>query len=311
MPPTKRELPAVARHDPHDDARLSALLFLVTALWGLNMVALKAIASHYEPAVMAVERSAIATLCMLALLWRRRGRVTQPRSSKRQYATVLLCALLMVYLNQTLLAGGLKRTTATNASIAIALSPLVSSLLVALMLRERIGMRRAIGVLLGFGGVVFVVLKTRGANLGAASLGDAMVVASVVTFAAGSVFLQRLARDTDSLYASAMIFGAGTLMLLVHTAFLDTAGSVESWAPGVWPVVLVLFSSLIATAFGNLAWNYAIVKIGVARVSIWFYWVPLFGVGFSAALLGEALSPWHGVGLLAVIGGTILGTRRS
>ena len=61
------------------------------------------------------------------------------------------------------------------------------------------------------------------------------------------------------------------------------APGVAAWFPGFWPLMLVLFSSLVATAFGNLAWNYAIVKIGVSRVSLWFYWVPVFGVGFAAA----------------------------
>lgn len=34
---------------------------------------------------------------------------------------------------------------------------------------------------------------------------------------------------------------------------------------------------------------------------------PVFGVGFAALLLGEGLSVWHAVGLVAVIAGTALG----
>jgi drug/metabolite transporter (DMT)-like permease len=48
----------------------------------------------------------------------------------------------------------------------------------------------------------------------------------------------------------------------------------------------------------------------VARVAPWFYWVPVFGVGFVALRLGEALSAWHAVGLAAVLAGTAAGTRR-
>jgi drug/metabolite transporter (DMT)-like permease len=99
-------------------------------------------------------------------------------------------------------------------------------------------------------------------------------------------------------------------MLLVHTAAVGAGPDVAAWLPGFWPLMLMLFSALIATAFGNLAWNHAIAKIGVARVSLWFYWVPIFGVGFAALLLGEPLSVWHAVGLAAVIAGTAIGTRR-
>jgi drug/metabolite transporter (DMT)-like permease len=72
----------------------------------------------------------------------------------------------------------------------------------------------------------------------------------------------------------------------------------------------VLFSGLAATAFGNIVWNRAIATIGVARTAIFLYWVPIFGVAFAALLLGEALSWWHLLGFVAVMGGTWLGTRR-
>ena len=299
---------------PHDritrpeGRQLAALLLLVTALWGLNMAAMKTIASYFDPAVMATERAGIAAVFMGLMLWRQRRTRRRTRMTRDQLATVIACAVLMVYLNQILLSAGLVRTSATNASVAIALSPLVSSLMAALMLRDRLGYLRIAGVALGFGGVLIVVLQSPGARVAEAGLGDAMVVASVVTFSVGGVLVQRLARETDALHASAMIYACGTFMLAVHTAVVGAATNVKAWVPGFWPLMLVLFSSLIATTFGNLAWNHAIVRLGVARVSLWFYWVPVFGVGFAALLLGETLTAWHGVGLVAVIAGTALGT---
>lgn len=272
------------------------------------MTAMKTISSYFDPAVMATERAAIAALFMGAMLWQQRETLPRARMTRHQLGTVLVCALLMVYVNQILLAAGLVRTTATNASVAIALSPLVSSLMAALILRERIRSSNIAGVVLGFGGVLLVVLQSKSARAAEAGFGDAMVVASVVTFAIGGVLIQRLARETDALYASAMIYAFGTLMLALHTIAVGAAPALDAWMPGFWPLMLVLFSALIATAFGNLAWNHAIVKIGVARVSLWFYWVPVFGVGFAALLLGETLTIWHAAGLLIVIVGTALGT---
>lgn len=290
---------------------LSALLLLVTCLWGLNMTALKSIAFHFHPAVMATERAAIAAIFMGSLLcWRHRDGRQLRRFTMRQSVLVLMCAVLLVYSNQVLISAGLAKTSATNGSVAVALSPLISSLMAALMLRERLGLSRLIGVALGFGGVLMVVLKTSGAQLAHAGTGDLMILASVVTFAIGGVLMQQLARDTDVLQANAMIYASGTAMLLVHTAAVGAAPDVVAWLPGFWPLMLMLFSALIATAFGNLAWNHAIAKIGIARVSLWFYWVPVFGVGFAALLLGEPLSIWHAIGLVAVIAGTAIGTRR-
>ena len=115
--------------------RISAVLLLVTALWGLNMTAMKTIASYFDPAVMATERAAVAAVFLGAMLWRQRATVQRTRMTRRQMVIVLACAALMVYFNQILLSAGLVRTTATNGSVAIALSPLVSSLMATLMLR--------------------------------------------------------------------------------------------------------------------------------------------------------------------------------
>ena len=50
----------------------------------------------------------------------------------------------------------------------------------------------------------------------------------------------------------------------------------------------------------------AIGRIGVARTTVFVYWVPVFGMGFSALLLGEALNAWYGLGLAMVLAGSRL-----
>ena len=49
----------------------------------------------------------------------------------------------------------------------------------------------------------------------------------------------------------------------------------------------------------------------MARTALYAYWVPIFGVLFAVLLLGEPVTIWHGVGLVAVLSGTWLGTRRA
>ena len=73
--------------------------------------------------------------------------------------------------------------------------------------------------------------------------------------------------------------------------------------------LMLLFSGLLATAWGALVWNRALVTLGVARTALYAYWVPIFGVLFAVGVLGEPLTVWHGVGLAGVLSGTWLGTR--
>lgn len=289
-------------------ASVHGLLIAAMAVWGLNLTVVKLLTAVFDPMLMASLRMLVACMGLTAILrWRRVGKVSV---SARQAGALVVCALLMVYANQIMFAEGMQRSTATNAALIMALSPLVSSMMAALAFRERLTLPRLAGVALGFGGVAAVVLSHPGAGLSSAGTGDILIVASVISFAAGGVVIQRLARQLPALWISWAIYLIGTALLVLHT-FLDaTPLSVASVFPGFGPWALVLFSGLAATTFGNIVWNQAIATIGVARTAIFLYWVPLFGVAFAALLLGEALTWWHLFGFVAVMCGTWLGTRR-
>jgi drug/metabolite transporter (DMT)-like permease len=74
---------------------------------------------------------------------------------------------------------------------------------------------------------------------------------------------------------------------------------------------VLLLSGAISTGLGNLLWNRSISLVGMARASVWIYWLPLFSVSLSVIFLGEPLTPWHVLGLLLVLAGTWLGSRRT
>jgi drug/metabolite transporter (DMT)-like permease len=284
------------------------------AVWGLNITVVKMLTATFDTLMLSTLRMGVACAALTGiLLWRRCG---VPMLNRRQLAAVAGCGVLMVYLNQILFAEGLRRSTATNGALIMALSPLVSALLAALAFRERLTLQRLAGVLLGFGGVAAAVLSHPGAGLSSASVGDVMLVASVVSFAVGGVVIQRLARQLHPLAISWAIYVIGAALLVLHTVLAPSArvvapavatasafGGLSTW----W---LVLFSGVAATAIGNLIWNRAIATIGVARTAVFLYWVPVFGVAFAALLLGEHLTWWHLAGFVAVMAGTWLGTRQ-
>ncbi|WP_228121971.1 DMT family transporter [Variovorax paradoxus] len=288
-------------------ASVQGWMLLAMLVWGVNVSVVKALTTSFETLPLSALRMGVACCALSAIvLWRRGG---VPRLTARQLAVMAGCAFLMVYGNQILFAQGLLRSTATNGALIMALSPLVSALMAALVFGERFTPRRMAGVALGFMGVAAVVLSHPGAGLSSAGIGDLMLALSVVSFAIGGVGVQRLARQIDPLSISWVIYVIGTLMLVVHTVLGPSRLGTAQLFPGVWPWALVLFSGIAATAAGNLIWNRAISVIGVARTAVFLYWVPVFGVLFAALLLGEVLTWWHLFGFAAVMTGTWLGTR--
>ena len=286
------------------------MLLLTMAVWGGNLSVVKLLIERLEPMWVSVLRMAVATLALWAVVhWR--GLAWPGAATWRQAGQFAACALLMVYLNQVCFTLGVQRTAAANAALIIALNPLVSALVAAALLGDRLSPARLLGVVLGFGGVAAVVLHRPGAALGHGSLGDLLVFGSVVAWVAGGVLVQRLARQFDSAMVSAAVFAIGTAMVAAHLA-LDPGSA--------WPaaslfdlrtVLLLAVSGLLASAVGALVWNRALTTLGVARTALYAYWVPIFGVAFAVIVLGEPLTVWHGIGLAGVLAGTWLGTRRA
>jgi drug/metabolite transporter (DMT)-like permease len=71
----------------------------------------------------------------------------------------------------------------------------------------------------------------------------------------------------------------------------------------------MLYSGVMATALGAVAWGRGIAALGVGRTANYLSWVPIFGVGFGAVLLGEPLNWWHALGLAGVLAGSVLAAR--
>ena len=76
---------------------------------------------------------------------------------------------------------------------------------------------------------------------------------------------------------------------------LREAGAAE-WAAAAWQVVG-------NTLFGFAAWSYLLARYDAAVVSPWALLIPVFGMGASAMVLGEALPAWKlGGGALVLAG---------
>lgn len=289
------------------DAWITPALMATMVAWGLNFPMVKTLTAWFDTSLLASLRMVVACAAYWVLMaWHGQR---WPRFTRRQWLGLGACALTMVYGNQMLFTSGMQRTGAANGALIMATSPMIASLLAAMAFGERLHARHLGAVVLGFGGVAVVVLHTPGAALSGAGLGDLLLVGCVIAYSMGGVIVQRLAPRVDMLHLSSVIYTLGMLMLLLHLA-IDQGPTltVARVFPGWWPWVLLVVSAVLATTLANWVWTSAIARIGVARTTVFVYWVPIFGMGFSALLLGESLNAWYGLGLLMVLAGSRLAT---
>jgi O-acetylserine/cysteine efflux transporter len=193
--------------------------------------------------------------------------------------------------------------TLTSAGVAAVLGntqPLMVVVLAALVLGERITRGKQLALLLGFSGVVLIASPAL-AVLGPETLaGSLLALASAAGLAVGSVVVKRLGGQLNLLTLTSWQLALGSLPLLVASLVFEGDAAVR-WTLEFAGLLFLL--ALVGTAFVTAAWYWLIQGDDVGRLSMFFFLVPVFGLGLAVWLLGEGVSLLQGLGLALVIGG--------
>ncbi len=229
-----------------------------------------------------------------------------PLPSRADLVPIGLLALSQTALQYAPFYMGLAHASGTNSSLVQGTSAFVQILLATLLFRqEQLTTRKLIGCLLGAGGVAMVVLRG-GGMVGTWSLqGEGLILASVIAGGCATCLMRRYGVTGDPLMLTGwqFVFGGATLAAL-GLAFGGrvSASSVVSFG------VLAYLAALSATAFS--LWSSLLKHNPVSRVAVFRFFIPVFGVIFSAVALGEAVPfaqlPALVLALALIVVGTVL-----
>ncbi len=285
---------------------------MTTFFWGGTFVAGKWAVGEAPPFFVAFLRFAIASLVLWALVaWGRRGsdeRFPLPEGGA-QWAGLFSLGLTGVFLYNFVFLTGLSWTSATNGSLIVAFNPLLTAVLSAWWLKERIRPVQAGGLLLALLGVGVVI--TRGSITVIRSLsfnpGDLLMLGAPLAWALYTIAGKKVLRCFTPLVATAYASLIGTVLLLPAAAL---EGSLLSGVHRltVYGWISVLQLSLLGTVVGFVWWYEGVELLGASRAAVFVNLVPLFGVLLSALILSESLVASQLTGGILVVLGVGIGT---
>lgn len=268
----------------------SAIFFAFAAIyliWGSTYLAIRVAVATMPPFAMAGMRFIAAGSLLFAWLWFR-GRA---RATPRQWRDNFLVAILLLLGGNAVVVWAEQKIPSGMTTLLISLSPLYMVLFDwALPQGTRPTFATALGLALGFGGVLFLMTghSADGATLDIwRCLG---LLGSSICWAAGSL-LSRYARDPAEPLTGATLqmLTGGVLMLLVGMARGETANfhfrDVTPRSFTAW-VYLVVAGSLIAYP----AYVYLLKHSTPARVSTYSYVNPVVAVFLGWLILGEPVT---------------------
>ncbi|QDX92142.1 DMT family transporter [Brevibacillus laterosporus] len=290
------------------DSYIYVILISVVCIWGLNVVMVKYL-SFFPPVLIAAIRMLIAAIVLTPILFIKKRE--KRKLSVKQWLFILAIGSSSIALHQILLAWGLQHSTAGSSSLILALNPLATTLLAAMFLSEKLTIRKSMGILLGFAGVIIAVTSKGNGQL-AFGLGEIIIFGSMLMYVAGGLFVRK-AKSTGlpvweltaySQWIGALILGVLTIGMYPTNIFQQLDTSVFTW-------FVILCSGGISSGLGSLGWNYGIQKIGASQTSIFLNGMPIASLLFAAWLIDEPLTYLAIVALVCTIAGVYLGATKS
>jgi len=283
-----------------------ALLCAVCVVWGLNFVVSKWIVvgdgvpggfSGLPPMFAVGIRFAIASVVLAPLL----------RPIPRDLPAIVGAAAVYGAAHFGLVHAGVLTASASAAAIVIQLGTPFTALLSVVMLGERIGWRRAVGIALAFSGVTLIAFEPDQLTL---SIGLAFIAAGAFCGAWGSILVKRLA-PIGAIRLQAWIVVCSTPMLLAGSLAAES-GQLEGLASGGWRLAgAQAFVVVGVTLFAHTAYVWLLRRYEASFISPLTLMSPVWGVVFGVTLMGDAMSAKFFVGAALALAGVAVVAMRT
>ena len=272
--------------------------------WGFNNVAIKLAIHDIPPLIQSSARSLIAALLVGA--WAQARGIFLFKRDGTLRAGILTGVLFA--LEFLLIYRGLVWTTATRGVLFLYLAPffvVIGSRW--LVPGDHFHLSQWLGLLLSFVGIVIAFGLPTPAADSRQVLGDLMLVGGAAAWAATTLTikasaLNRISAEKTLLYqlvVSAPLLGVGAIVFSERIAATPSAVAIGAFAYQTVYVVSITFT----------IWFVLVVRYSAARLSVFTFLTPLFGVAAGHLVLGDRLTPAFAVAVALVAAGLLLVNR--
>jgi drug/metabolite transporter (DMT)-like permease len=286
--------------------KVHGALTAVGVIYGINYSIAKEVMPHYiQPFGFTLLRVGAAAFLFWCYHFIHGG---EPIALKKNLPRLLLCALLGVSANQLFFLAGLNLTSPINAALIMTVTPVLVLLCSALLLRERVTAKKALGIGLGLSGAVLLVLQQGESTAQGGLLGDLLIFLNATSYGLYLVLVRPLMQHYKAATIVKWIFLFGFFMVLPFGWQEFSSTSWQSIPPIIWLAIVyvVVFTTFVAYMLN--AWTLRYVNSSV--VGIYIYLQPIFAT-LTAILLGQdQLTPEKLLFSMLIFSGVYLVSRK-
>ena len=264
------------------------LALIVPITWGLGFTLAKVGMEQFPPLLIMSIRFGIAGL---VLVW-----FTKPPWGHMR--EIFLVALIGSTIQYGLTYNGLKGIDASTAAILVQLEGPILALMGAILLKEKLGLMRILGMLLAFVGVFIIAGEPR---LEGHMNSVILLVAGSAVWAVAQIMISRL-KNLSGITILAWVAIMATPQMLIGSFIIEdgqwqaiSTASLIDWS-------IIFYLALIMTVVGYSVWYHLLSSVDVSKVSPFLMLLPITSIIAGMILLDEKLT------IPMIIGGLLIMT---
>ncbi|HET8739232.1 MAG TPA: DMT family transporter [Acidimicrobiia bacterium] len=275
-------------------------LFIGLALiWGSSFLFIAMGLDAFQPGVVTMLRVAFGA-SFLALIPRTRA----TRIDRGDWGRVLFLAFMWVALPFTLFPIAQQWIDSSVAGMLNGATPILTAVIATILLRSLPGRLQIAGLVIGFAGILAIALPSAESGTTAA-IGVVLVLVATLGYAVSLNVVAPLQQKYGSLPLMARVQWLAVPMVIPF-GLVGMGESHFEWASFLAVLAIgVLGTGLAFVMMGTLTGS-----VGATRASSMTYLLPVVALVLGVVFRDEIVAPMALVGVLAVIAGAILASRR-
>ena len=278
-----------------------AWLTFCVMVWGSNFVFGKMLVQDFSPALLTMLRLLFIVLFLIGLSSYKKH---FKRVNKSDLLAVFFLGVIGVFINQWSFFVGLQTADPTTSALILATTPILTSVLAAIFLKEKLTIRMLMGSIVAIIGIYFVVAK---GNLSSLHIDKGLlwIVITMITFAIMIIMTRLLSQRIDPLTITLYSNVVGLVVSIPFAFLLDTpvhlSSKMSDWS-------FLIGTAVVVHGIANLIWNNNIRHVDASKASILSNLEPFVAMIMGLILLYKPITGAEILGSLFIVGGVVLST---
>lgn len=275
-------------------------LLLLSFFWGSSFLLIQIGVADFGPAPLIFLRTMLAGLVLLVILALRR----QVWVLVSHWKSFIPLGILDSSLPYVMSAYAALHIPSGTISVVNAVTPLWGALVAWLWLGIRLTWTRALGLLIGLFGIVFLVWDRFELALSDSSLALAAAVCGPICYAMSACYAKKYLSDfSPFVNATGSSLTSGILLLPLAWLWWPS----QDISSNAWLAALVL--AVFCSAIAYVLYYRLIQHIGPARAMTVSYLVPVVGLFWGWLLMDEHINARTAIGVILIFSGLALANR--